>query len=94
VYDRDPEPIADQRQPLADVGRPVVEVERFRPAVLAQRPEQEPDHVDLTLARHGLESRKKARGIVEDPVDPQRLRRLAVDPRRTESRGLFDRVRE
>src|SRR5690606_9774045 len=66
------------REDLAAVGRAVVEVQRSRPTVGTQGCDEDLEHVDLALARAGVEHRHKARRIVEEAVDSQRDLFLAV----------------
>jgi hypothetical protein len=81
VQERDAEPGAGGAEDVATVSGAVVEVEDVGRAVLAERPDQDLEHVGLALGVARLDGDDEAAGVVEEGVDAERPA-LAVDGER------------
>jgi hypothetical protein len=83
VDERDPQPLAAKTEDFAAIGRAIVEVERVRRTVTAQRADEQGEHVGFLLGVVRLERDDEARGVVEQGVDAQGARLTADEDRLT-----------
>jgi hypothetical protein len=81
VEERDAEPRARRPQDLAGVRRPVVKVEEVGRAVLAERLDEELQHVGLPLGVARLDGEEESARVVEERVDAERPRLTADEER-------------
>lgn len=69
VQERDAEPLAEQAQDVAAIGRAIVEIERVGPREAPQRVREELEHVGFALGGDRANGDDIAGGVVENGVD-------------------------